>query len=84
MIRRTWPYGTKRRGMLREIVTDPAAGPVAQIVVDDHGEGHVLLGCGPDPRAQVGDIGVLEFMRGGPMGGYWRFQTDRKLHRTTL
>ena len=68
VLQRTWPYGTTRTGA---VLTDE---PSMQVVLDDQNEGHILLGNARDPSAGIGDRGVLTFTRGGPTGGFWKFE----------
>lgn len=65
MNQKTWPYGTKRRATVVD------KGDTFLAVVDDEGEGHVLLFT--SSSGEVGDVGEVTFVSGGPMGGYWSF-----------
>ena len=77
MVRRTWEYGTRLRGVVVEstqrsltLPGKPARFVTLTIVTDEKGEGHFLLGRQMlEPVA--GDRVVMEFMQGGPTGGFW-------------
>lgn len=81
MITRTWPYGTQRRGKVQIAKWRPKGIPdhvsSGQLIIDDRGEGHVCVGDAGDPEAMDGDAGVLTFTKGGPTGGYWKFERDK-------
>ena len=68
VVERTWPYGTTRTG---KVLSDE---PSLQVVLDDQGEAHILVGNARDPSAVVDDRGVLTFTRGGLTGGFWKFE----------
>ena len=68
VLQRTWPYGTTRTGT---VLSDE---PALQVVLDDQGEAHILVGNARDPNAAVDDRGVLTFTLGGATGGFWKFE----------
>jgi hypothetical protein len=68
----THPYGTTRKATVLKSDLQPSA----MLLVDELGEGHILMyGCG-DMKAEAGDTGTLTFTKGGPAGGYWKFRKD--------
>lgn len=71
---KTWPYGTQRRAKVLDVVT--RRGGRTLIVGDDANEAHILVGTGS--QGSKGDEGVIEFLQGGPMGGYWKFTKTTK------
>ena len=74
MIFKTHAYGTTRKGVVEHLIN--ARDGWIQIVLDDVGEAHFLMaGCG-DRSAKSGDKGTLTFTKGGPTGGYWKFNKD--------
>lgn len=75
MLVRTWPYGTKLQAkVLRRDEAHHQGRPVAILtLVDERQEGHILVGTRSDD-GQPGDEGTITFHRGGPLGGYWKFQ----------
>lgn len=74
-ITRTWPYGTLRPVEVADI--DRRGSPPIVTVVDNAGEGYILVGGIDDPEhVQIGDRGEITFTKGGPTGGYWRYQGD--------
>lgn len=72
MTTRTWPYGTRLNARVDAVVQMGAKGP-AVLARDEHGEGHILFGCG---TAEVGSNVILIFSKGGPLGGYWQITKD--------
>lgn len=75
---RTWAYGSTLRGKVIEVnIGRNDAFPV-HLVQDQKGEGHVLVGNAADATAKEGDHGTLTFTKGGPTGGYWKFEKDKK------
>lgn len=72
---RTWPYGTTRKGKVVETSAN------AQLVIDENGLGHILVGGAGDATGKVGDTGVLRFTKGGPTGGYWKFHRTKRGRR---
>jgi hypothetical protein len=48
------------------------------LIEDQNNEGHVLAFGACDPDSKEGDEGTLTFTKGGPTGGYWKFERDKK------
>ncbi len=77
---RTWKYGSTLRGKVIEggILNSPSHVKwQAHLIQDQNGEGHVLINGAFDPEAKEGDEGTLTFTKGGPTGGYWKFQKGK-------
>ncbi len=80
--KKTWPYGTTRRGVV--CIADwrpkglPASVQAGQLIKDELNEMHICCGdhCA-DLTANAGDAGTLTFTKGGPTGGYWKFTKDK-------
>jgi hypothetical protein len=78
MLTRTWPYGTELNGIVASVerrMTLKAAGrkPTTLVaVVTDDGEGHILVGADNAIEPAVHMRVVIQFTKGGPLGGYWR------------
>ncbi len=72
---RTWPYGTRRKVTVVKV----AATSSGQVVMcsDDlmKGEGYILI-QEPDQSVAAGQQRTIEFLRGGPTGGYWAFTSE--------
>lgn len=87
MTTRTWPYGTTRRAIVLKSNLRPVGIPdhvaSGQLLRDELGEGHVCVGDAGDQAAIAGETGTLTFTKGGPTGGYWKFQKDNHSHQTT-
>jgi len=77
MIKRTWPYGTKLKAKI--IRLSPKNKSVS--LVDEHREGHIIIGADHEIRPSLGDKVIICFTEGGPNGGYWKmigFQDEAK------
>ncbi len=77
---KTYPYGTTRKATVlksnwKPVGLDPRAN-AGQLLKDELGEGHICVGDAGDASAIPGDKGTLTFTKGGPTGGYWKFQKD--------
>lgn len=68
MIKRTWPYGTKKRVEVIHVE------PKVLGLVDQQREGYLLALHGLDPLPVKGDQGIITFTQGGPTGGYWKYE----------
>jgi hypothetical protein len=66
----TFPYGTTRKGS----VVDVIRGTI--IITDENMEGHILTKTCCPQRVRSGDVGTLTFTKGGPTGGYWKFEKE--------
>lgn len=74
MLCRTWPYGTVKPGKVLETVH---TGPYETILfeADDSPEEVFALMQMRGPRTtRDGERGTITFVKGGPTGGYWRYQ----------
>lgn len=69
------PFGTTMRAQVLQRERTKA-GTLVMLLKDEHGEGQILVGC-PDNGGEAGDHGTMEFIRGGPLGGFWVFRPDK-------
>jgi hypothetical protein len=75
---RTWPYGTKKVAVVGSVMfagskpQDPKSPEMTVLTDEDEGEGHLLMRVTHDIAPLKGQRVVMEFMRGGPTGGYWK------------
>lgn len=71
-------FGTRRPATVRTFERVGDRGSVLVCHADDNPrEGIIVVGgrhLGPAPVA--GQRGIIEFVAGGPFGGYWRFEAD--------
>lgn len=73
MNQKTWPYGTTRQATIIKIF--PKTGTKILILTDDQGEGHLITST-DTPNAKTGDHGTITFTKGGPTGGYWKYEPN--------
>ena len=81
MIKRAWPYGTRKRVRIVDVTRghDWVMGHVAAVLCEDlevPGEAFLCLLDGTGlvaikPQPEKGQERAIEFRAGGPTGGYW-------------
>lgn len=67
--KRTWEYGTELSGIV--MVADPK---LIVVHVPDINEGFLLAEHGVKDLPKGGDLCTITFTKGGPTGGYWKWQ----------
>lgn len=70
MLKRTWPYGTEKRGTVHSVFRFAETDTV--VIRGDDGEGYVLIGEKVKATVRDGDYVTYRFVEGGPTGGHWR------------
>jgi hypothetical protein len=73
MLCRTWPYGTRKQVQVLSVEFVRHARVLACAELDGEREGFVLIADGGDSAVE-GDVGVIEFCRGGPNGAFWQYR----------
>lgn len=73
VVKRTWPYGTKYKAVVRS-----ASRILLDLYVDEINEGFLLGGDHSSDIPKEGDKGTIVFTKGGATGGYWLWQPDNK------
>ncbi len=66
MLQRTWEYGSRLNAEVMNVRRDIIT------VLDEHGEGHILVGDYHAFKPAKGDKVTLRFCKGGPTGGFWK------------
>lgn len=67
--RRTWDYGKTFDVEVRE-----ATKMLIAVFAPEINEGFLLAGHGVTDLPAKGDKGTITFTKGGPTGGYWKWQ----------
>ena len=69
---KTWPYNTRLPGVVVDVIPgDRGLCPYA-VVCESHGDGFIMTGVEHDIEPRKGEQVVMQFMEGGPAGGYWK------------
>jgi len=71
VIRRTWPYGTRKTVTVRQIVG------VWVVCFERESTEHFALTGVDHAGVSAGDERTIEFREGGPTGGHWDFVAER-------
>lgn len=69
MKKRTWEYGTKYA-----VVVVSADSKLMVMHSKEINEGFMLMNHGEKILPKCGDFGIITFTKGGPTGGYWKWQ----------
>jgi len=72
---RTWPYGTKYPVRVLEVHRPGHSVVLFCVTAELPGEGFIVAD-GPNsyPGIYAQDSGEITFMKGGPTGGFWKFE----------
>lgn len=71
MDKRVIPFGETQRVRVDALIGGDIGGWIGLGL--DNNEGYCVMGDPASKDVDVGDEGVITFMKGGPMGGYWSF-----------
>ena len=80
---RTWPYGTRYTVQVMEVVPGEDNFTPLLVVAACSDELFFMRGVRHDAIPIRGDFVPIEFMKGGPLGGYWKI-VDRTMHKLVL
>lgn len=71
-------FGTVKPVRVDAVITHGSYVGVVCIAADEPKSPYILLHRKDGISAAEGDRGVITFTRGGPLGGYWKFERQRQ------